>query len=50
MNEEVPSIIPSFFDVLAAKRSWVEGFEAHPRASVYRLDYASLSDKAPKRG
>ncbi|MBB4350197.1 ABC transporter substrate-binding protein [Aliirhizobium cellulosilyticum] len=50
MNEDVPSIIPSFFDVLAAKRSWVEGFEAHPRASVYRLDYASLSDKAPKRG
>ncbi len=50
MNEEVPSIIPSFFDVLAAKRSWVEGFEAHPRASVYRLDYASLTDKAPKRG
>ena len=50
MNEEVPSIIPSFFDVLAAKRSWVEGFEAHPRASVFRLDYASLTDKAPKRG
>ncbi|WSH68357.1 ABC transporter substrate-binding protein (plasmid) [Rhizobium ruizarguesonis] len=50
MNDEVPSIIPSFFDVLAAKRSWVEGFEAHPRASVFRLDYASLTDKAPKRG
>ncbi|MBO9126906.1 MULTISPECIES: ABC transporter substrate-binding protein [unclassified Rhizobium] len=50
MNEDVPSIIPSFFDVLAAKRSWVEGFEAHPRASVFRLDYASLTDKAPKRG
>ncbi|MGO6903134.1 ABC transporter substrate-binding protein, partial [Rhizobium ruizarguesonis] len=50
MNDEVPSIIPSFFDVLAAKRSWVEGFEAHPRASVFRLDYAQLTDKAPKRG
>lgn len=50
MNEDVPSIIPSFFDVLAAKRSWVQGFEAHPRASVFRLDYVSLADKAPKRG
>ena len=50
MNEEVPSIIPSFFDVLSAKRSWVSGYEAHPRASVFRLDYASLTDKAPKRG
>ncbi|WP_087001214.1 ABC transporter substrate-binding protein [Rhizobium sullae] len=50
MNEEVPSIIPSFFDVLSAKRSWVKGYEAHPRASVFRLDYASLTDKAPKRG
>ncbi|WFS04036.1 ABC transporter substrate-binding protein [Rhizobium tumorigenes] len=50
MNEEVPSIIPAFFDVLAAKRSWVEGFQAHPRASVFRLDYASLTAAAPKRG
>ncbi|KAA0685619.1 ABC transporter substrate-binding protein [Neorhizobium sp. P12A] len=49
MNDEVPSIIPSFFDVLAAKRSWVEGFQVHPRASVFRLDYVSLTDKAPKR-
>ncbi|KGD99998.1 ABC transporter substrate-binding protein [Rhizobium sp. YS-1r] len=50
MNEDVPSIIPSFFDVLAAKRRWVQGFEAHPRASVFRLDYVSLADNAPKRG
>uniref|UniRef100_UPI003100F1B1 ABC transporter substrate-binding protein n=1 Tax=Neorhizobium sp. EC2-8 TaxID=3129230 RepID=UPI003100F1B1 len=50
MNEEVPSIIPSFFDVLSAKRNWVSGYQAHPRASVFRLDYASLTDKAPKRG
>lgn len=50
MNEDVPSIIPSFFDVLAAKRSWVQGFEVHPRASVFRLDYVSLADNAPKRG
>lgn len=49
MNEDVPSIIPVFFDVLAAKRDWVAGFEVHPRASVFRLDYVSLTDKAPKR-
>ncbi|GAJ93718.1 ABC transporter substrate-binding protein [Agrobacterium sp. SHOUNA12C] len=49
MNEEVPSIIPVFFDVLAAKRDWVSGFEVHPRASVFRLDYTALTDKAPKR-
>lgn len=49
MNEEVPSIIPVFFDVLAAKRDWVAGFEVHPRASVFRLDYVSLTEKAPKR-
>ncbi|MGN6777990.1 ABC transporter substrate-binding protein [Rhizobium sp.] len=49
MNEDVPSIIPVFFDVLAAKREWVAGFEVHPRASVFRLDYVSLTDKAPKR-
>jgi peptide/nickel transport system substrate-binding protein len=50
MNEEVPSIIPVFFDVLSAKRDWVEGFESHPRGSVFRLDYTSLTGKAPKRG
>ena len=49
MNEDVPSIIPVFFDVLAAKRDWVAGFEVHPRASVFRLDYVSLTEKAPKR-
>jgi peptide/nickel transport system substrate-binding protein len=50
MNEEVPSIIPAFFDVLGAKREWVENYQVHPRASVFRLDHVSLSAKAPKRG
>lgn len=50
MNDEVPSIIPVFFDVLAAKRDWVEGFNAHPRGSVFRIDHVSLTEKAPKRG
>jgi len=50
MNVEVPSIIPVFFDLLAAQRDWVEGYQLHPRGAVFRLDYVSLGAKAPKRG
>jgi peptide/nickel transport system substrate-binding protein len=50
MNEGVPSIIPAFFDLLAAQRDWVEGYQLHPRGAVFRLDYVSLGAKAPKRG
>lgn len=50
MNAETPSIIPVFFDLLSAQRDWVEGYQLHPRGAVFRLDFASLSDKAPKRG
>ena len=49
MNAEVPSIIPVFFDLLAAQRDWVQGYVLHPRGAVFRLDYVSLTDKAPKR-
>ncbi|MEP6701885.1 MAG: ABC transporter substrate-binding protein [Betaproteobacteria bacterium] len=49
MNTEVPSIIPVFFDLLAAQRDWVQGYQLHPRGAVFRLDYVSLTDKAPKR-
>jgi peptide/nickel transport system substrate-binding protein len=50
MYEEVPSIIPAFFDLLAAQREWVEGYKLHPRGAVFRLDYVSLGANAPKRG
>ncbi|TCR64189.1 ABC transporter substrate-binding protein [Bosea sp. BK604] len=50
MHEEVPSIIPAFFDLLAAQRDWVEGYKLHPRGAVFRLDYVSLGAGAPKRG
>lgn len=50
MNEEVPSIIPAFFDVIGAKRSWMQGYDIHPRASVFRLDHAWLEASAPTRG
>ncbi|MBS9719592.1 ABC transporter substrate-binding protein [Tianweitania sp. BSSL-BM11] len=49
MHDEVPSLIPAFFDVLGAKRSWVQDYQIHPRASVFRLDYAWLNTEAPTR-
>ncbi|MFV0475571.1 MAG: ABC transporter substrate-binding protein, partial [Pikeienuella sp.] len=49
MNAEVPSIIPCFFDIIAAKRSWVQGFEAHPRGAIFMLDRVWLSPDAPRK-
>lgn len=49
MHEEVPSIIPAFFDLLGARRSYVEGYTLHPRGAVFRLDQVSLGAGAPKR-
>ncbi|MBM3599703.1 MAG: ABC transporter substrate-binding protein [Alphaproteobacteria bacterium] len=50
MHRDVPSIIPVFFDLLAAQRSYVQGYNVHPRGAVFRLDYVSLGDGAPRRG
>ncbi len=50
MNEEVPSVIPCFFDLLAARRNYVQGYALHPRGAVFRLDEAWLDEGAPKRG
>jgi peptide/nickel transport system substrate-binding protein len=49
MNADVPSVISAFFDLLAAQRSYVEGYALHPRGSVFRLDMVSLGAGAPKR-
>jgi peptide/nickel transport system substrate-binding protein len=49
MNAEVPTVISAFFDLLAAQRSYVEGYVLHPRGSVFRLDMVSLGAGAPKR-
>jgi len=49
MYAEVPSIIPVFFDLLAAQRDWVQGYQLHPRGAVFRLDHVSLAANAPKR-
>lgn len=50
MHREVPSIIPVFFDLLAAQRSYVQGFTLHPRGAVFRLDHVWLGEGAPRRG
>ncbi|MDF7662152.1 ABC transporter substrate-binding protein [Erwiniaceae bacterium L1_54_6] len=49
MYDEVPSLIPTFFDLLAASRDYVGGYHLHPRGAVFRLDHVWLTDKAPKR-
>ncbi|WP_206999995.1 ABC transporter substrate-binding protein [Trinickia mobilis] len=50
MTDDVPSVIPVFFDILRAKRPNVQGYKIHPRGLVFRLDYVWLDDSAPARG
>lgn len=50
MHREVPSIIPVFFDLLTAGRSYVQGYQLHPRGAVFRLDHVWFGDGAPRRG
>ena len=47
MYAEVPTLIPVFFDLLAAHRDTVQGFKLHPRGTVFRLEEVSLM---PRRG
>jgi peptide/nickel transport system substrate-binding protein len=42
MYDEVPTLIPVFFDLLAGIRTTVQGFNLHPRGAVYRLEEVSL--------
>jgi peptide/nickel transport system substrate-binding protein len=42
-------VIPVFFDLLAARRSYVQGYVLHPRAAVFRLDQVWLGQGAPRR-
>jgi peptide/nickel transport system substrate-binding protein len=49
MHEQVPSVIPAFFDLLSARRAYVQGYTLHPRATVFRLEQAWLGAGAPKR-
>jgi len=49
MREDVPAIVPCFFDLLGAKASYVEGYVQHPRGANYGLQKVSLADSAPTR-
>jgi len=49
IHEAVPSVIPVFFDLLAAQRPYVQGYRLHPRGAVFQLDLVSLGDGAPHR-
>jgi peptide/nickel transport system substrate-binding protein len=50
MYAETPSIIPLFFDLLAAKRAYVKGYVLHPRGHIFRFERCWLDEGAPKRG
>lgn len=49
MREEVPALVPVFFDLLGAKASYVENYVQHPRGANYALHRVSLSADAPTR-
>ena len=49
MNQQVPSVIPVFFDLLAAKRGYVENYALNPRGAVFLLDKLWLGKNAPHR-
>ena len=50
MHEEMPALVPVFFDLLGARRDYVEGYDLHPRGAVFHLDKVSLGAGAPSRG
>lgn len=50
MEDEVPSIVPVFFDILRAKQPNVQGYKVHPRGLVFRFDYVWLADALRARG
>ncbi len=49
MREDVPALVPVFFDLLGAKAAYVENYQQHPRGANYALHRVSLSADAPTR-
>lgn len=49
MYDQVPALIPVFFDLIAGRREGVEGFRLHPRGAVFRLDEVWLSSPSKRR-
>lgn len=50
MHDQVPSVIPVFFDLLSAQRSYVLGYALNPRGAVFHLDRVWFGAGAPQRG
>ncbi|MEP1942369.1 MAG: ABC transporter substrate-binding protein, partial [Sulfitobacter sp.] len=49
MREDVPAIVPAFFDLLGAQADYVEGYVQHPRGANYGMHKVSLAADAPTR-
>ncbi|MHA3978995.1 ABC transporter substrate-binding protein [Halovulum sp. GXIMD14794] len=49
MREEVPALVPCFFDLLGAQSEHVVGYSQHPRGANYALHTVSLTEDAPTR-
>ncbi|MEP3676855.1 ABC transporter substrate-binding protein [Sulfitobacter sp.] len=49
MREDVPAIVPAFFDLLGAQADYVQGYEQHPRGANFALRKVSLAADAPTR-
>lgn len=49
MRDEVPALVPCFFDLLGAQAAYVEGYEQHPRGAYFGLHRVALAADAPTR-
>lgn len=49
MREEVPALVPCFFDLLGARGEYVQGYEQSPRGANFALHKVWLAADAPTR-
>lgn len=49
MRDDVPALIPCFFDLLGARADYVENYEQNPRGANFALHKVSLAANAPTR-
>jgi peptide/nickel transport system substrate-binding protein len=50
MRDEVPALIPCYFDLLGANRDYVNDFFLHPRGATFSMEKVWLADGAPGKG
>jgi peptide/nickel transport system substrate-binding protein len=48
MQEQVPALIPCFFDILGAKADYVNGYVQHPRGASFAFHKIWMGSDAPK--